>query len=308
VLRIFSAVFSFFYLAQSSSSVLFLDGAEENLFFDVYYVRDVFLTAFDNESELLFNDELFDIERLSKKQQFGSLWTSPKADFSIPSINDAALILKDPKEIKRHYNFPMKKLQFNAAHPKLRTNLKMGFNAVDLALGKNLFATRHLAFQACAGAKTAWTDYRNQVQYWSVFQPITNEPAEPMESLMRNKWLEIGPRIGIDGRCRIGRSGMALQTNAAACLLLNHSGLNSQLNSFIPLNEGASEILRPVAEIYFGFDWNCPSSRWPGCFNVTAGYEVQYWWDRVASLKYVKLDPNADLKFQGFLIKARASF
>jgi hypothetical protein len=161
------------------------------------------------------------------------------------------------------------------------------FEMVDLNFSRLMSGSNRHAINYHAGARYASLDQRfNQT---GVFAPPTGD----LNTSSIIDFEGVGPRIGIDGRGRLGCGGFSIYGNTFLSFLLGefHSTYE-QFNFTTDTREAFSDWtdtrLVPQLESEIGLSWqNCS-----GCFRVSAGYQLQWWFNAITVGDHVRAVQN----------------
>lgn len=157
------------------------------------------------------------------------------------------------------------------------------FDTIDLELGRRLFLGRNLAIRPYAGLKGAWVTSRLRTSYTGINNPDLNAA----NVFLKDRNQGIGLRFGMQGRWDLGCSNFAILTNIAGGILWNNIKTRNNTSEF-PVNtsqgvgsfikEAHYRTLKPLVECFIGLDWgSCFCKQY--YLGVSAGYEMQFWWD-----------------------------
>lgn len=185
------------------------------------------------------------------------------------------------------------------------------FNALDLEMGRDFCVSSRLSLRPFAGLKSAWIRQKLNISY----QNLLNEPS-PQVGVFKDHMFGIGPRLGMNSRWVFGSCNFAFLANIAGSLIWeefspysNVDYIDSQGNPpNIATMKGRQKELNPIAEVFLGFDWgHCFKND--VYFNLSAGYEMQYWWDQnKTSSQIFYLQGNHALNLHGLTTSVRVDF
>ncbi|MGL5627035.1 MAG: Lpg1974 family pore-forming outer membrane protein [Candidatus Rhabdochlamydia sp.] len=158
---------------------------------------------------------------------------------------------------------------------------KLHFDTVDLELGRRLFLGRNLAVRPYAGLKGAWVTSKLNTSYAGINSLVFDAANVSLKD--RNQG--IGLRFGMQGRWDLGCSNFAILANIAGAVLWNNIKVQNVTNEFRldgTLGGGVKEAhyhaLKPLMECFIGLDWgSCFCKKY--YLGISAGYEMQFWWD-----------------------------
>lgn len=174
--------------------------------------------------------------------------------------------------------------------PPLATDVstrgKITFNSLDLELGKRFLVLKNVSLRPFGGLKTAWFKYRFNTTFDGVVSQTDASVLTNVVDTSKDRVWGIGPRAGLNSRWIFGRSNFAFVANAAASLLWERfrpkasaTFTDDGVAGGVILKENIKEF-KPSAELFVGFDWGACVSK-EVFINLSAGYEVQYWWDQI---------------------------
>lgn len=175
------------------------------------------------------------------------------------------------------------------------------FDTVDLELGRRLFLGRNLAIRPYAGLKGAWVTSRLNTSYTGINSLVFNSADVSLKD--RNQG--IGLRFGMQGRWDLGCSNFAILANIAGAVLWNNIKVqnNTTENRLDGTLGGGSKhahyrTLKPLVECFIGLDWgSCFCKKY--YLGVSAGYEMQFWWDYNTFFVAPRNTTMYDLKLHG---------
>lgn len=177
------------------------------------------------------------------------------------------------------------------------------FDTVDLELGRRLFLGRNLAIRPYAGLKGAWVTSRLNTSYAGINSSVFNSANVSLKD--RNQG--IGLRFGMQGRWDLGCSNFAILANIAGAILWNNIKTTNNTDEFLSngslaLGGGSKHAhyrtLKPLVECFIGLDWgSCFCKKY--YLGVSAGYEMQFWWDYNTFFVATRNTTMYDLKLHG---------
>lgn len=197
---------------------------------------------------------------------------------------------------------------------KLKARWHFDFDTLDLELGRNFYVSKYISIRPFAGLKGSWIKYNLKMTY---VDPIS--PNDPLQSSMHSQYKDhswgIGPRLGVNSRWVLGQSNFAFLADVAGSLIwedfhpssstkyLNAQGVPPSIGKI----HGHQQELNPVAEVFLGFDWGkCFGKRF--YMNLSAGYEMQYWWDQQKTTSFLDIQPCEALNLHGLTATLRFDF
>ena len=208
-------------------------------------------------------------------------------------------------------------------------NWRMNFHSLNLELGRAFFPELFIPLRLNIGAKGAYiqqfyhVDYGNGVSAQAI-DPTSLLPTDFLFSSSHfqaktNQW-GLGPRIGLESKWKVYR-GLNLIGNGAFSILASSFDVITKYRDEILPTPGIAEMrmkenfheLTPVCEAMLGLDWGmCFCDLF---FEVTIGYEWQYWWSINHSRRsYVQtapgttFDSRGDLQMQGLNASIKFDF
>jgi hypothetical protein len=122
--------------------------------------------------------------------------------------------------------------------------------------------------------------------------------APPTGDLATTSFIDfegVGPRIGIDGRARLGRGGFSLYGNTFLTFLLGEfQSTYRQFNLTTDTREAFSHWtdarMVPLLETELGLSWaNCT-----GNLRVSAGYQLMWWFNAVTVGEHIQAVQNSN--------------
>jgi hypothetical protein len=122
--------------------------------------------------------------------------------------------------------------------------------------------------------------------------------APPTGDLSTTSFIDfegVGPRIGVDGRARLGRGGFSLYGNTFLSFLLGEfQSTYRQFNLTTDTREAYSTWtdarMVPLLETELGLSWtNCT-----GCLRVSAGYQLMWWFNAITVGEHIQAVQNSN--------------
>ncbi len=198
---------------------------------------------------------------------------------------------------------------------KFRAGWHFDFDSLDLELGRNFYISKYMSIRPFAGLKGSLIKYQLKMTY---VNPVDSNNA-PFQSSMHSKYKDhtwgIGPRLGINSRWVLGESNFAFLANVAGSILWEDFQPSSSTKYLdaqgtpAPVGKihGSQQELNPVAEVFLGFDWGrCFGKHF--YMNLSAGYEMQYWWDQGKISTFFDAQPSEALNLHGLTTTLRFDF
>jgi hypothetical protein len=165
----------------------------------------------------------------------------------------------------------------------IRSHWNLHFDSVDLELGRRLFLGRNLAIRPYAGLKGAWVTSKLNTSYFGINRSSFNSA----NVFLKNRNQGIGLRFGMQSRWDLSCSNFAILTKIAGTVLWNSMKTRNDTNEFnssgsLVLGGGSKydhyRTLKPLVECFIGLDWgSCFCKKY--YLGVSAGYEMQFWWN-----------------------------
>lgn len=198
---------------------------------------------------------------------------------------------------------------------KFKARWDFDFDVLDLELGRNFYISKYISIRPFAGLKGTLIENKLKMNYE---HPI-NSNNVPLQTSMHSKYKEntwgIGPRLGINSRWVLGKSNFAFLANAAGSLIwedFHPSSSTKYLDAQgVPPAIGKihfhQQELNPIAEVFLGFDWGRCFGR-HFYMNLSAGYEMQYWWDQIKTSSFLDTRPTQALNLHGLTTTLRMDF
>lgn len=196
----------------------------------------------------------------------------------------------------------------------------LGFNQIDLDLGRNFYISRRLMLRPYVGLKGMWLKQNLKVGFEGI---LTFGQPTPFfaRSNMKNKidsWA-IGMLSGVEGAWHF-TTNFSLIGNLGFAGLWQHFKISRFDSEIVPLTAGSLNRnfinlssnfnkFTPVIEWMLGFRWE----SWFGCdtyhLALDAGWEMQNWFSQN---KFIRIAGSpkcdGDLAFQGLTVKCRFDF
>lgn len=156
------------------------------------------------------------------------------------------------------------------------------FEFVDLNLKKLLHWSKRHAINYHVGARYAKLD--EEFGQRGVFAPPTGD----LDTASLIHFEGVGPRVGIDGRARLGKGGFSLYGNSFLSFFIGKFESTYQQYNFTTDTREAFSTwndnrMVPQLETELGLAWTSCS----GCFRVSAGYQLQWWFNAVTVADHI---------------------
>lgn len=179
---------------------------------------------------------------------------------------------------------------------KAKSHFDIGYNNVDLELGRSYFMSSRMSVRPHIGVKSAWVDLDQDVIYTlgEAFVPGILGGFDTKTKAHLRFW-GVGPRAGINTRLHLGY-GFSLYGDAAGSILYGYFKTRHR-ETFPPhlvqLTDGNGEVIKvkhkfhrfiPYANLNLGLAFNRFINEEKQHIGFKLGYEVQYYW-RVNQMK-----------------------
>lgn len=194
---------------------------------------------------------------------------------------------------------------------------KLNFNTIDLVAGRPYFLGTKLTLSPFYGVRGGWIDQHYKL---TSLAPLTTATA-PMTDYLINtlvksdSWL-VGPRIGVNSNWLLG-AGFRIFGDAGASLIYQsfkvkaktlmpaQNQLTTQLESFV--SEKIKSV-NPTFDAALGFGWGSyfNNKRWH--FDLTAGYEFQFFYNQNILEEIRVSQDSSSLILHGLTVAARFDF
>lgn len=192
-----------------------------------------------------------------------------------------------------------------ATHAKAR--FKFRYNTLDLELGRNLFLSPKLTIRPVIGLRGGWIDQNLTVRYSG---DISN-PVMITKNVQKNDFFAGGPRVGLE--TRFG-THWGVFGNIYTSFLFGKQHIKSTgysvdfLGMPISLIRRRDEFrVRPNVQLALGADWGTCFGK-DRYINLSAAYEMQYWWHQWQALSLPNFLEQGDLVLQGLTAQLRFDF
>jgi len=185
---------------------------------------------------------------------------------------------------------------------------RLGFNVVDLDLGRTFCIDSSLLIDAFFGFKIDWQDYYFRLKETGESR-TTQNPATSCEKFSNDTW-GIGIRAGLGPRW-YWSSCFSLYSEFAATAqwqqfdakgrVLSHDQITGLASSFLNI-EDCFYLITPILEAELGLRWE----EWYCCdryhFVVKAGWEIQWWGRQNQFIAHYTETRDGDLGLQGLTL------
>jgi hypothetical protein len=180
------------------------------------------------------------------------------------------------------------------------------FDTIDLELGRRLFLGRNLAIRPYAGLKGAWVTSRLHTAYTGINDRNLDSTRNDYANVfLKDRNQGIGLRFGMQGRWDLGCSNFAILGNIAGAILWNNIKSHNTTDQILMdsslvggIKQAHYRTLKPLVECFLGLDWgSCFCKKY--YLGVSAGYEMQFWWDYNTFFSESRNTTMYDLRLHG---------
>lgn len=209
--------------------------------------------------------------------------------------------------------FPRPLYQAIGAVNEASAHWKIGFQSVDIELGKTLNLASTFQCRPYLGLKGAWIDQNAHFLYQGGIVPA----GEEYTVRLKNDFKGAGPRIGVRADWEFGRGWSLFADTAAAFLIgvFNEKEKQQQLNGNVPIDMTTTlHLISPNLQLATGVDWSCSFKEERYRVGLSAGFEAQMYWDQNQTSEWTSSDQplyvrvGGDLGFYGLTLKGRFDF
>lgn len=197
---------------------------------------------------------------------------------------------------------------FNAVNVA-KSTVNIGYNNVDVELGRSFYLSKDFSFKPYIGLKGAWIDIEQKAYYLqkktaSILQLLVEFDSPEFKSDTKSNFCGFGPRIGFENKYYLN-NGFNLFGDFSASILYGFfrtsqkdSIPNAGFGGLIPEDEveqleeffnftfstDARDLKHkfhqyvPYASMWLGLEWNKYIFDKKHHVRLKAGYEVQYYW------------------------------
>ena len=205
---------------------------------------------------------------------------------------------------------------------KVEGHWDFDFNSLDLELGRNFYISKYISCRPYAGLKSAWIRDSLKVVYKDAVADSGGRgggsiPVQtPVVGHYRDHRFGVGPRVGLNSRWVLGQCNVAFLANIAGSVLWEEFNPHANVDFIDPTTGNPPSIARitahqqnlvPVAEVFLGFDWG-RSFNENFYLNLSAGYEMQYFWDQIKTVSFAGFEPENALNLHGLTATLRMDF
>lgn len=167
---------------------------------------------------------------------------------------------------------------------------KSHLSILDIELGRNLFIGRNVSMRPFVGVKADWIHWKFTNAYRNFFRSDTPELLGPSDFILKEHNQGVGPRMGLNSRWILSSWNFSLFANVAGSLMwTDMKGKKTVSQTSLETGETVNILtkahrheIKPVVEYIMGFDWGW-CIRKSFYMNLSAGYEMQLWWDQTAA-------------------------
>lgn len=213
-----------------------------------------------------------------------------------------------------------------------KSTFDVGYNNVNLELGKSYFLSSKISVKPHIGVKSAWIDLDQDIHYYINFV-VGQSPFDGTVFKVRGKSYQwgLGPRFGSNMEWYLG-DGFSISGNIAGALLYSYNRGSIHLKPDGNSNNFGELISRkikqkthsyiPTVQMFLGLIWETFMFENTKHLTLGAGYEVEYYW-RANNILHVEDAANVnifrphrdhvdciseDVSFYGLTLKARLDF
>ncbi|MBI2742491.1 MAG: hypothetical protein HYX48_01070 [Chlamydiales bacterium] len=193
----------------------------------------------------------------------------------------------------------------SSSHAK--AHLKFRYNTLDLEIGRNLFLSPNLNIRPVIGLRGASIDQNLTVRY----SENLSSPDMITREVEKVDFFAMGPRLGLETRWG---AEWGVFGDLYASILFGKRNVKAKgdfVDMFGDLNhastEGDASRVRPNLQLRLGADWDrcfCKNRH----INLSAAYEMEYWWNQWQSLALPNYMEQGDLVLQGLTVQARFDY
>ena len=190
---------------------------------------------------------------------------------------------------------------------------KMGFQNLDVEIGRAYYIAKTLTFRPFIGLKGAWIDQHANIHYQGGVIPA----GQTFRTHFKNDFKGAGPLIGIESNWLLG-AGFSFFGNLAAALVVGHfdnEQQQHQLNGAEVVHlDTAFNLVSPTVQMIAGLAWDRNFNRDQCHFGLSAGFETQYWWSQNQIEQFtdddlpINVRVQGGLAFYGLTLRARFDF
>lgn len=197
---------------------------------------------------------------------------------------------------------------------QVKTAWEMHFQSLELMLGREFFMSNYLAIKPQMGIKGA---YPNQTWHVSYIHPTFAQNEQIfLNQRIENSFWSIGPNLGMDLSWKLPKK-WEIQIHPSWSVMyakiyskVIYSDIANAAEGVNPDTEihGMQNVaaLIPQIEIWLGAKWSYPFHN-NRLFQITVGYDVQYWWNEANILAFIQL-PQGNLMLHGATCGLSLSF
>lgn len=203
-------------------------------------------------------------------------------------------------------------------------NWKVNFNVIDFVVGRPYWLGTKLTLNPFIGVRGGWINQK--YSYNSIVRKISTATDYDFSLVNRSKSWLVGPRVGVESKWLLG-AGFRFFGNGAANMFYQDFKTRSKLT--VPTTAGMNSIFSiTTAEIVskgfhkeafvnfsldtcLGFGWGSYFNDKSWHFDLSAGYEFQYFYNQNSIRTEIVSDYDADacgLMLHGLTVSARFDF
>lgn len=210
---------------------------------------------------------------------------------------------------------------FAANHARVSYDLM--FNSIDFEWGRRYFVSDTWSIRPAFGGKTFWIHQTFRYNFENVQTiPLPNLgvlPGFPEVFKAKNDFWGIGPYFSFEGKWVFGWGIGLLGKISGAVVWGSFDQTSNSVENELDTGGGgppsvtrsrvtqtaSTHRIRPTAQMFIGVDWErCFIPNRLG-MQLTAGYEVQYFWGQIYNVRDLE---ETDLSLEGLTMRARLDF
>lgn len=187
------------------------------------------------------------------------------------------------------------------------------FQNVDVEFGKVYYLTKRLICSPFFGFKGAWIDQHARFHYEGGYIP----DGQSFRTHFKNDFKGIGPLLGTEMNWQLG-AGFSFFGDIAAALVVGHFNNEQRQHQLDGMEvvhlDTDFNIVSPTLQMVLGAAWDINFHEDQCHFGLSAGFEVQEWWDQNQTEQFTDdvlptyVRQRGDLSFYGLTLRARLDF
>jgi len=215
---------------------------------------------------------------------------------------------------------------------RAKSSYSVGYNNVNLELGRSYFISENVSTKPYLGLKSAWIDLDQNIHYTLTFLDGPNAAEGRIVKVIGKSFLwGMGPRGGVNMEWYLG-DGFSIAGNLAGALIYGYARGSEHFKPDGNIIQGVSIERRikskthrfiPTAQMFLGLIWETFMFEKTKHLTLGAGYEVEYYWraNQMTNMEDTST-PNIfigarrdqvqniseDVMFYGITLKARLDF